>query len=206
MTKRTWKIGGELEVNRLGFGAMRLTGRPGNFGPYRDWDQGVALVRRAAELGVDFFDSAWAYGPGWADRLLGEALEGLDVVIATKGGVDKHCVVEARPRGMVERAQLERAMAGAPIASVQNRLNMEEREGEALARFAGRHGIAFIPYGPLGAHPMRPGAPLAPKAALGWLLSRFANAVVIPGTTSAEHLEENVAAWDLADRAAADAA
>ena len=88
-TPRTFAIGGDLTVNRLGYGAMRLTGQPGNFGPYHDWHGGIALLRRAAELGIDFFDSAHAYGPGDSDRLLGEALEGRNVVLATKGGVDK---------------------------------------------------------------------------------------------------------------------
>lgn len=76
-------------LNRLGYGAMRLTGQPGNYGPYEHWAGGIALLRRAADLGVEFFDSAWAYGPETADRIVGEALEGRDVFIATKGGVEK---------------------------------------------------------------------------------------------------------------------
>jgi hypothetical protein len=51
-------LGGDLPVSRLGFGAMRLTGQPGNFGPYADWEAGTALLRRAVELGVTFFDTA----------------------------------------------------------------------------------------------------------------------------------------------------
>ncbi|MEL7139290.1 MAG: aldo/keto reductase, partial [Pseudomonadota bacterium] len=88
-TNRTFHIGGEIAVNRIGYGAMRLTGQPGNYGPHEDWEGGVALLRRAADLGVDFFDSAWSYGPETADRIVGEALEGRSVAIATKGGVDK---------------------------------------------------------------------------------------------------------------------
>ncbi|MDJ0919326.1 MAG: aldo/keto reductase, partial [Woeseiaceae bacterium] len=88
-SNRTYALGGEIEINRLGYGAMRLTGQPGNYGPYEDWDGGVALLRRAADLGVDFFDSAWAYGPETADRIVGEALFDRPVVLATKGGVDK---------------------------------------------------------------------------------------------------------------------
>ena len=76
-----------MDVNRIGYGAMRLTGQPGNFGPYPDWEDGVALLRRAYALGVRFFDSAYAYGPGWADRILGEALGDSDAVIATKDAV-----------------------------------------------------------------------------------------------------------------------
>ena len=52
MIKQTFKIGGELEANRLGYGAMRLTGQPGNYGPYPDWEQGLALLRHANDLGV----------------------------------------------------------------------------------------------------------------------------------------------------------
>ena len=72
-TPRTFAIGGDLHVNRLGYGAMRLTGQPGNFGPYEDWEGGLALLRRAADLGVAFFDSAWAYGPESADQIVGGA-------------------------------------------------------------------------------------------------------------------------------------
>ena len=56
-------IGGDLSVNRLGYGAMRLTGQPGNFGPYLDWEAGQNLLRRAVELGVNFIDTAEAYRP-----------------------------------------------------------------------------------------------------------------------------------------------
>ncbi len=78
---------GDLEVHRLGFGAMRITG-PGIWGEPRDADQARDLLRRAVELGVDFIDTADAYGPAISERLIREALhpypEGL--VIATKGG------------------------------------------------------------------------------------------------------------------------
>ena len=89
MINQTYNIGGDLTVNRLGYGAMRLTGQPGNFGPYTEWDQGLELLRRANDLGINFFDSAWAYGPETADQIVGEALQGHEAVIATKGGVDK---------------------------------------------------------------------------------------------------------------------
>jgi pyridoxine 4-dehydrogenase len=79
------------EVRRLGYGAMRLTGQPGNFGPYEAWDEGKKVLQRALELGINFIDTARAYGPGWNERLVAEALhpypEGL--FIATKGGVVK---------------------------------------------------------------------------------------------------------------------
>ena len=60
MTTGTFALGGDLVLPRLGFGAMRLTGQPGNFGPYADREGGVALLRRAAELGIRLFDTARA--------------------------------------------------------------------------------------------------------------------------------------------------
>jgi pyridoxine 4-dehydrogenase len=84
------------DVRRLGYGAMRLTGQPGNFGPYAAWDDGKKLLQRALELGINFIDTARAYGPGWNERLIAEALhpypEGL--FIATKGGVVKKSATE----------------------------------------------------------------------------------------------------------------
>lgn len=88
-TNRRYRLNNGIEVDRLGYGAMRLTGQPSNFGPYPDWASGVELLREAADLGVQIFDSAWSYGPEHADRIVGEALEGRDAFIATKGGVDK---------------------------------------------------------------------------------------------------------------------
>jgi len=74
---------------------------------------------------------------------------------------------------------------------------MQETEAEDLVDFTAEKGIAFIPYGPLGANPMQQGAKLAPREAIAWLLARSPNIVVIPGTTSIKHLEENWSAWDL---------
>lgn len=102
-TTPTLTLGGERTLSRMGFGTMRLTGQPGNYGPYRDWGDAVALLREAAELGVEFFDSARSYGPLWTDKLLGEAFDGYGerVFLATKGGVDKvapgQIVVDGRP-------------------------------------------------------------------------------------------------------------
>ena len=249
----TFRLGGDIAVNRLGFGAMRLTGQPGNFGSYSDWTGGMALLRRAADLGVTFFDSAWAYGPQTADQIVGEALEGRNVVIATKGGVDKpapgRIVVDGSPEPLrrqilkarvnlrrdsidlfqlhrvdpntpietsvealaqaqqdglirhiglsnVDQSQLKRAMSVAPIASVQNRFNIADQDDNSLVDFSAENGIAYIPYGPLGANPMQPGAKLDPVAALRWLLQRSPNIIVIPGTTSMAHLEENMMALE----------
>jgi pyridoxine 4-dehydrogenase len=111
---RTFPMGGESIVSRVGFGAMRLTGQPGNFGPYAQWEEGKALLKRAVELGVQFFDSAYAYGPEWADKLIAAALHPYPeyVFIATKGGVDKpapgRIVVDGSPKTL--RMQVETAL------------------------------------------------------------------------------------------------
>ncbi len=84
----TIEIGGDLVVNRLGFGAMRITGN-GIWGEPRDADQARATLRRAVELGVNFIDTADSYGPEVSERLIAEALYPYpdDLVIATKGGL-----------------------------------------------------------------------------------------------------------------------
>ena len=264
--RRTFRLGGEREVGRFGFGAMRLTGQPGNFGPYPDWDAGKALLRRAVELGVTFVDTAHAYGPGWNETLISEALHPYPtgLVVGTKAGITKTGPTEIRTDGQpaalraqaeeslrrlrlerldllqlhrpdpaiplaeqvgtlaklreegkvgliglsnVSLEQVEEALTITPIATVQNRFNPVERGDDALVDLCDAHGIAFLPHGPLGAHPMRRGAIFADdgqggtgqgtpaQLALAWLLARSANVVAIPGTTSASHLEENLGTW-----------
>ncbi len=269
----TFRFNDGTEVRRLGYGAMRLTGHPGNFGPYKAWDDGKIVLKRAIELGINFIDTARAYGPGWNERLVAEALypyrEGL--FIATKGGVVKKSATERHldgsPNGLrrdceeslknlridcidlyqlhwvdpdvplsesvlglvrlqqegkirliglsnITVEQLEEARSITQIASVQNRYSVGERQGDAMVASCAREGVAFVPYGPLGADPMKPGAPLASaegaladigkqlgatttQVALSWLLHRAPNILPIPGTTSIAHLEENVAAANL---------
>jgi pyridoxine 4-dehydrogenase len=84
----TFRLGGDLEVNRLGFGAMRLTG-PGITGPPADIELAHAVLRRAVELGVDHVDTADAYGPHVNEELIADALHPYPpgLVIATKGGL-----------------------------------------------------------------------------------------------------------------------
>jgi len=83
----TIALGGELTVNRLGFGAMRLTG-DGIWGAPKDRPTAIAVLRRAIELGVNFIDTADSYGPNVSEELIAEALAPYpkDLVIATKGG------------------------------------------------------------------------------------------------------------------------
>jgi pyridoxine 4-dehydrogenase len=269
----TFRFNNGTEVRRFGYGAMRLTGQPGNFGPYGAWDDGKKVLRRALELGINFIDTARAYGPGWNERLIAEALypypEGL--FIATKGGVVKKSATEryldGSPDGLrrdceeslknlrvdcidlyqlhwvdpavplsesvqglarlqqagkirliglsnITVEQLEEARSIAQIASVQNRYSVGERQGDPMVDCCAREGIAFVPYGPLGADPMKQGAPLASaegalanvgkslgatatEVALSWLFHRAPNILLIPGTTSIAHLAENVAATKL---------
>lgn len=86
----TFGLGGELTINRLGYGTMQLPG-PGVWGPPRDHDEAIRVLRRAVELGVNFIDTADSYGPYVAEELIREALypypEGL--VIATKAGLTR---------------------------------------------------------------------------------------------------------------------
>ena len=83
----TLTIGGDLTVNRLGFGAMRITGE-GIWGEPKNPDEARNVLRRAIELGVNFIDTADSYGPEVSERLIAETLHPYpkDLVIATKGG------------------------------------------------------------------------------------------------------------------------
>ena len=95
----TFDVGGELTVNRLGFGAMRITGediigRPDDEADAKD------VLRRAVDLGVDFVDTADSYGPGVSERLIGEALgDPDDVVVASKAGLLRNRDGEWLPHG-----------------------------------------------------------------------------------------------------------
>lgn len=90
MDDTKFNLGGCHTINRLGFGAMRLTGQPGNFGPFPDWGAGKALLRLAVESGVDHIDTARAYGPHCNEELIADALWPYNgLVIATKGGFEK---------------------------------------------------------------------------------------------------------------------
>ena len=262
-------LGGDLVVNRLGFGAMRLTGR-GIFGPPADRDEAIRVLRRAIELGVDFIDTADSYGPHVSEELIAAALhpypEGL--VIATKGGFDRpgpdrwtengrpahlraalegslrrlkldridlwqlhridpkvpedeqlavlaEFVREGKVRHVglseVDVAAIERVRRVLPVVSVQNRYNLADRKWEDVLVHCERHGIAFIPWYPLGSGSIgdaksvrkrldqvarrRHASPI--QVAIAWLLARSAVMLPIPGTSKVTHLEENVAAAEL---------
>jgi pyridoxine 4-dehydrogenase len=99
----TFLLGGDLPVHRLGFGAMRLTGK-GIWGEPRDHGEAIALLRRTIELGVDLIDTADSYGPEVSERLIAEALypypRGL--VIATKAGLERPGPGQWKPNGRPE--------------------------------------------------------------------------------------------------------
>src|SRR3954462_9148823 len=89
-TAGTLDLGGDLTVNRFGFGAMRITG-DGIWGPPRDHDEAIALLRRVVDSGVNFIDTADSYGPNVSEELIAEALYPYpdDLVIATKAGMER---------------------------------------------------------------------------------------------------------------------
>lgn len=146
---RTLSIGGDLHVNRLGFGAMRITG-PGIWGDPPDRAAAIALLRRAIELGVNFIDTADSYGPYVSEDLIREALHPYDgVVIATKGGLTRQgpnhwapvgspyylrqCVEMSLRRLAVERIdlyQLHRIDANVPLAEQVGVLVEMQQEGK----------------------------------------------------------------------------
>ena len=270
MILQTFLLGGDLPVHRIGYGAMRLCGQPGNFGPFAKWADGEKLLRRAIGLGINFIDTAEAYGPGHNEELIASALHPYPagIVVATKGGVTKTSPTTIFPDGRPESlrrsceasllrlrtaridlyqlhrhdpkipladsigalatlraegkirhvglsnvtlAQIEEAHAIVPIASVQNRYNIRERASDDVLDHCERNAIAFLPFGPLGAQPFERNAPLSENAgtlatvatrigatpaqvALAWLLHRSPNVIIIPGTTTISHLEENFAA------------
>jgi aryl-alcohol dehydrogenase-like predicted oxidoreductase len=106
----TITIGGDLTVHRMGFGAMRLTGK-GIFGPPKDRAEAIRVLQRAIELGTDFIDTAAAYGPHISEELICEALYPYpeDLVIATKGGLERPGPDKWKPNGHPDklRADLE---------------------------------------------------------------------------------------------------
>jgi aryl-alcohol dehydrogenase-like predicted oxidoreductase len=100
---KTFKLGGDLEVNRLGFGAMRIVG-DGVWGEPKDAENSKRVLRRAVELGVNFIDTADAYGPDVSERLIGEALAPYKpgVIVATKGGLTRQGPGKWLPVGRAE--------------------------------------------------------------------------------------------------------
>jgi pyridoxine 4-dehydrogenase len=256
----------DMTVNRLGFGAMRVIDNEDIWGEPRDRGHAIRVLRRAAELGVDFFDTAESYGPHTDESLIAEALypypKGL--VVATKCGLarprpsrwDADCrpeklkqdlegslkrlrleridlyqlhtvdpkvplevsvgtLADMRREGKVRHVglsnvtveQLEAARKIVPIVSVQNRYSLADRGSESVLLHCERHGIAFLPWYPLGdgsalrlSRVKKVAAKLRAtpaQVAIAWLLKKSAVVLPIPGTGKLEHLEENIAAAKL---------
>src|SRR5688500_8521126 len=253
----------DLEVNRLGFGAMRVIANDDIWGEPADRANSLKVLRRAVELGVNFFDTAESYGPHTDETLIAEALHPYPkgFVVATKCGLarprpsrwDADCRPEKLRRdleGSLKRLRLERidlyqlhtvdpkvplevsvgtladmqregkvrhigvsnvtvrqleaARRIVPIVSVQNRYSLAERSSEDVLLHCEKHGIAFLPWYPLGdgsalmlgkvkKAAQKLGASPA-QVAIAWLLKKSPVMLPIPGTNNLAHLEENVAA------------
>jgi aryl-alcohol dehydrogenase-like predicted oxidoreductase len=261
-TAHSITIGGDLTVGRMGFGAMRVTGR-GIWGEPPDRAGCIALLRHVVRAGVTFIDTADSYGPEVSERLIAEALHPYPkgLVIATKGGLvrpgpdrwEADCspahlraaCEESLKRLKLERIdlyqlhtvdsdvrledsigalaklqtegkirhigvsnfslrQLRAAQAVAPIVSVQNRYNFDDRGHEDVIEACAQEGLAFIPWYPLGSGRLARARRLAEIAerhkatasqvALAWLLHRSPAMLPIPGTSSIAHFDENFAA------------
>lgn len=104
----TFRIAGEIEVNRLGFGAMRITGR-GIWGEPADRDEAIRTLKRLPDLGINFIDTADSYGPDVSEELIREALHPYgEIVIATKGGLTRtgpdRWIPLGRPEYLIQQA------------------------------------------------------------------------------------------------------
>ncbi len=108
----TFDIGATSTVNRLGYGAMQLTGK-GIWGPPEDPDEALRVLRRAVELGVNFIDTADSYGPYVSEELIHEALHPYpdELVIATKAGLTRAGPGDWRPVGRPEYLRQECEMS-----------------------------------------------------------------------------------------------
>jgi aryl-alcohol dehydrogenase-like predicted oxidoreductase len=146
----TFRLGGTTDVARLGYGAMQLTG-PGIWGPPRDHDEAIRVLRRAVELGVTFVDTADSYGPFVSEQLIFEALHPYpdDLVIATKAGLIRagpddwravgrpeylrqQCELSLRNLGLerIELYQLHRIDAKVPLEESLGELALLQQEGK----------------------------------------------------------------------------
>jgi len=113
---KTFKIGGKITVNRLGFGAMQITG-PGVWGPPRDKKEALRVLKRLPELGIDFIDTADSYGPDVSEQLIREALHPYKgLLIATKAGFTRSGPnmwhINCRPEHLIASARKSREELG----------------------------------------------------------------------------------------------
>jgi pyridoxine 4-dehydrogenase len=261
---------GTRRVQRVGYGAMQLAG-PGVFGPPKDRQGALAVLREARASGVDHIDTSDFYGPHVTNQLIREALhpypdslvivtkigarrgaegswnpafsaenltsavhdnlrnlnvDALDVVnlrlmfdvhgpaegpieapLAVLAGLQRQGLVRHIGLSNVTRKQVEEGRAIANIVCVQNYYNLAHREDDALIDELAGAGIAYVPFFPLGGFTPLQSTELSDVAkalgvtpmqvALAWLLQRAPNILLIPGTSSVNHLRENLAAAHL---------
>jgi len=261
--------GTSITVHRMGYGAMQLAG-PGVFGPPRDPDAAVAVLREAIGAGVNHIDTSDFYGPHVTNQIIKKALhpypnglvivtkvgarrgadkswipalsqqdlidgvqgnlrnlglESLDVVNLRVGGltepsegsIEKPLTVltELKRQGLIRQIglsnvtskQLAEAQTVTEIVCIQNFYNVAHRNDDAFLDDLARQGIAYVPFFPLGGFNPLQSASLdaaakslgvtAMQAALAWLLRRSLNILLIPGTSSVQHLRENLQAATL---------
>ncbi len=255
-----------ITVDRMGYGAMQLAG-PHVFGPPKDMDVAIAVLRKALELGVNHIDTSDFYGPhvtnqvikralhpypknltivtkvgakrgsdgSWNlarskddlikavhDNLTNLGLEALDVVNLRVGQplspVDESIaepfsvLADLKKQGLIRHLglstisakQLAECQKIAPVVCVQNQYNVVYRNDDTFIDDLAKQGIAYVPYFPLGGFtPLQSSVlnTIAAKVestpmqvALAWLYQRSPNILLIPGTSSLKHLEENMAA------------
>ncbi|MBO9165892.1 aldo/keto reductase [Lactiplantibacillus pentosus] len=261
----TYAFDDQFKVNRLGYGVMQLTG-PGTWGPYADPENGVKVIKKALEYGVNFFDTADSYGPWYADRYLAAGLKDAanrdkvfisDKVGQTRQGpnvwtphgephylrqqvevsmmtlgldhedlvflhrIDSHFSIaeqvgelkKMQDEGKIKHIglsqvtveQIKEAQKVARIDAIENLYNVSDHRDDDVVDYAASQNMAFLPWFPLATGELaQPGSALSTMAqkyqvssaqiALAWLLKRSDNILPIPGTSSIEHLQDNVAA------------
>jgi pyridoxine 4-dehydrogenase len=263
--------GTSIAVHRVGYGAMQLAG-PGVWGPPRDSDAAVAVLREAVAAGVNHIDTSDFYGPHVTNQIIRQALHPYpkELVIVTKvgarRGADKSWIhdvsrqnlidsvhdnlrnlelealdvvnlrawgndgqtpgeeslaeplavlVDLKRQGLIRHIglsniapkQLKEAQTVTEIVCVQNFYNVAHRNDDDLVDNLARQSIAYVPFFPLGGfNPLQSAALDAVAAslratpmqvALAWLLQRSSNILLIPGTSSVQHLRENLQAASL---------
>src|ERR1700751_3463841 len=261
--------GTSLTVNRMGYGAMQLAG-PHVFGPPRDTDEAIAVLREAVGSGVNHIDTSDFYGPHVTNQIIKQALHPYpdDLVIVTKVGGrrgadsswlharSRHEIIDAlhnnlrnlgldalqvvnlrlggfaspedepfeeplsalaklKDQGLIQNIglrpvsprQLAEAQTITEIVCIQNLYNVAQRGDDQFIDDLAAQGIAYVPYFPLGGFSPLQSAALRAAAsslratpmqvALAWLLHRAPNILLIPGTSSIEHLRENLEAATL---------
>jgi pyridoxine 4-dehydrogenase len=261
--------GTSMKVNRMGYGAMQLAG-PGVFGPPRDVNAAIAVLREAVKSGVNHIDTSDYYGPHVTNQIIRQALhpypDGLVIVtkLGARRGADKSWIpalsrqelidgthdnlrnldldaldvvnlrvggftepsegsieeplttlVELKSQGLIRHIglsnispqQFAEAQSITEIVCVQNFYNVAQRKDDAFIDKLAVQDVAYVPFFPLGGFTPLQSSELNAAAAslqatpmqlaLAWLLQRSPNILLIPGTSSVEHLRENLQASTL---------